>query len=71
MAVKSVPLERKSGTSLSSAYTKDGQQAYYLLIDGDEQTWFTAADLALAAWESRAGAELWQGRSSGQLQKIR
>ena len=68
MGMKSA-IKQETGLGKGS-YIGDGQQAYYLLTVDGEDTWFTSATSAINAWES-AGGELYVGRSTRDMKKIR
>jgi hypothetical protein len=54
----------------ATTYDKDGQQAYYLHRAGSQETWFTDGAKAVEHWEE-AGGELYVGRSTNKMNKIR
>ena len=71
MAVVKTEIQQR--TKAGRAYVVDGLQAVYLLVsnNGDE-TWYTAADTALNAWDkASAGSELYVGRTPNRMKLLR
>lgn len=67
--------ENKKRWGSTGSYANDGPQAYYMLKEGNTETWFTTAQDAIVKWEtlsSWAGAELWVKRTGEPtMRKIR
>ena len=58
----------------NNSYLSDGQQAYFLLRAGGQDTWYTDGEKALRAYEAQQqlnGVHLFVGRTTDSLRKIR